>query len=577
MRTRLASIIALLLFLQPAYAQTVTYDIRPADGATSPVQVLPGDVVEYEVTISIDDVDNDGLLFFGISILTDLGVEQSIDNNVFDPIIVEFFTSFFPLDPGTPIDDDIEFIAGTQGFPSFAEPGIGQGGVQMLVRGELLTQRSTEDLFNVDVTNVTTQLFLGDDILANAEITILIGPGFEIDTRPPDSDSDGISDAEDNCLQDPNPDQEDGDSDGVGDVCDNCAALPNDDQADCDGDDVGDACAVEAGDPVYRNAAAATDSFDATTPLAQDIHFDAPTTLHGFELGYSVAASTDATLTLALYDNNSGNSIFPPNGLIAEYVVNFHATPGMSSISAELDTPQQVPADIWAEIILTAESASSELMLATTDQAPDVGQTNGLIYDTDAKTLDSGLMLLTLNTLNDCNGNEVPDQCDIDESTSLDCNADGVPDECQLEDDPDCDSNGTLDECDPDCNADGTPDDCESDADADGVPDTCDNCSATFNPDQLDGDGDGLGDACDSDSGSPDNGNGDPDPNPETPPTGLSGLLSGLASVGAALIPILGSAMAGQAMGGPFGFFLGLIFGILIAVLSLFGGLPPTA
>ena len=379
MRTKLASSIALLLFLQPVYAQTATYDIHPADGATSPVHVSPGDIVEYEVTISVDDVDNDGLLFFGFSVLTDLGTEQSIDNNVFDPIIIEFFSNLFPLDPGTPIDDDIEFIAGTQGFPGGAVAGIGQGGVQILVRGELQTQRSTEDVFNVDVTNVLTQLFLGNDILDNAEITVLLGPGFEIDTRPLDSDSDGVSDTQDNCPQDQNPDQEDADSDGVGDACDNCVALANADQADCDGDDLGDVCAVEAGDPVYRNAAAATDSLDATTPLAQDVHFDAPATLHSFELGYSVAASTGATLTLALYDNNSGNSIFPPNGLIAEFVVNFQAVPAMSSIAAVFDTPVLVPADIWAEVILTAESTTPELMLATTDQEPDVGQTNGLI------------------------------------------------------------------------------------------------------------------------------------------------------------------------------------------------------
>jgi hypothetical protein len=31
----------------------------------------------------------------------------------------------------------------------------------------------------------------------------------------------------------------------------------------------------------------------------------------------------------------------------------------------------------------------------------------------------------------DCNGNNVPDSCDLDELTSLDINSDGHPDECQ--------------------------------------------------------------------------------------------------------------------------------------------------
>jgi len=35
-----------------------------------------------------------------------------------------------------------------------------------------------------------------------------------------DSDGDGVCDADDNCVEDPNPDQADGDQDGIGDVCD---------------------------------------------------------------------------------------------------------------------------------------------------------------------------------------------------------------------------------------------------------------------------------------------------------------------------------------------------------------------
>ena len=80
--------------------------------------------------------------------------------------------------------------------------------------------------------------------------------------EPPDTDADGIVDAEDNCPADANPDQSDIDGDGLGDVCDacdlgpnvdadgdgifdacdNCPEVPNPDQADSDGDGVGDAC-----------------------------------------------------------------------------------------------------------------------------------------------------------------------------------------------------------------------------------------------------------------------------------------------------------------------------------------------
>ena len=61
-------------------------------------------------------------------------------------------------------------------------------------------------------------------------------------SQVPDSDNDGIIDAQDNCPQIANPGQEDADDDGVGDVCDNCTEAPNLDQTDSDGDGVGDVC-----------------------------------------------------------------------------------------------------------------------------------------------------------------------------------------------------------------------------------------------------------------------------------------------------------------------------------------------
>ncbi len=77
--------------------------------------------------------------------------------------------------------------------------------------------------------------------------------------NPLDADSDGVPDVCDNCIDTPNPDQEDCDSDGVGDACesdadsdgipddcDNCPNKPNPSQADCDSDGIGDACEPDA-------------------------------------------------------------------------------------------------------------------------------------------------------------------------------------------------------------------------------------------------------------------------------------------------------------------------------------------
>lgn len=52
-------------------------------------------------------------------------------------------------------------------------------------------------------------------------------------------------------------------------------------------------------------------------------------------------------------------------------------------------------------------------------------------------------------TAHDCNGNGIPDHCDIAAGFSKDCNQNGVPDECDITTatSQDCDANGEPDEC----------------------------------------------------------------------------------------------------------------------------------
>ncbi len=63
-----------------------------------------------------------------------------------------------------------------------------------------------------------------------------------VDDSVPDSDGDGIRDADDNCPTVKNFDQKDVDSDGTGDVCDSCPTVSNSVQGDADSDGIGDAC-----------------------------------------------------------------------------------------------------------------------------------------------------------------------------------------------------------------------------------------------------------------------------------------------------------------------------------------------
>ena len=73
-----------------------------------------------------------------------------------------------------------------------------------------------------------------------------------------DADSDGVTDAGDNCPSVPNADQINSDDDNDGDACDtdddndgipdgnpdNCRTIPNIDQTDSNGDGCGDACTI---------------------------------------------------------------------------------------------------------------------------------------------------------------------------------------------------------------------------------------------------------------------------------------------------------------------------------------------
>lgn len=146
----------------------------------------------------------------------------------------------------------------------------------------------------------------------------------------------------------------------------------------------------------------------------------------------------------------------------------------------------------------------------------------------DAATADSGSGVAPIIDMgafeygDDCNGNGLPDDIDIQTGTSTDCDENGNPDECE----PDCNANDVADTCDigtgtsTDCGANGIPDECEPDCNENELADTCDLFMGTSDDCQ----GNSVPDECDIASGESSDANGNATPDEcETPQVTVHG------------------------------------------------------
>jgi hypothetical protein len=107
--------------------------------------------------------------------------------------------------------------------------------------------------------------------------------------------------------------------------------------------------------------------------------------------------------------------------------------------------------------------------------------------DSDHATQNGSAYHFALNQASlDCDGNAVPDECDLAAGSSADCNANLVPDACEIAAQlaADCNLNAIPDDCDlaaglsTDCNLNSIPDECDvldghPDCNGDGLPDEC--------------------------------------------------------------------------------------------------------
>jgi hypothetical protein len=290
-----------------------------------------------------------------------------------------------------------------------------------------------------------------------------------------DSDGDGIPDNEDNCPDDPNPDQTDTDGDGAGDACDvdidgdvvlngndNCPLNANPSQTDTDGDGVGNACDDDDDDDGVLDG-------DDNCPLNANPD---QTDTDGDSNGNACDNDDDNDGVLDGDDNcpldpNANQSDLDGDGI---------------GDACENDTDGDGVDD----------NLDNCRLVANTDQTDTDGDGNGDACDNDDDN--DGFP----DGSDNCPFTANPDQRDTD--------GDGEGNACDVDDDGDgvsddadnCPFDSNFDQTDTDDDGDG--DACDPDDDNDGVLDGSDNCPFTANPDQRDTDGDGDGDVCDGDS-----------------------------------------------------------------------------
>ncbi len=380
-----------------------------------------------------------------------------------------------------------------------------------------------------------------------------------------DADADGICATEDNCPDDPNPDQADQDGDNVGDVCDedvdgdgvgnisdNCPTTPNSEQVDTDTDGEGNVCdSDDDGDgigdgsdncPQTENAGQQDNDGDAVGDACDgDIDGDGVGNAGDNCPEDSNTEQTDTDSDTAgdacdSDDDNDGIGDEPDN---CQYVINIDQTDtegdGIGD-ACDADDDGDAIEDPEDNCPLAANSSQLDTdadgegdvcdLDDDDDGVPD-GVDNCPLSANGGQANNDGDALGDACDPDDDNDGvaDVSDNCPWDANTNqVDNDGDGAGDVCDLDDDNDgvadvsdnCPNTANVGQEDLDGDQVGDACDSDSDRDGDGVANEADNCPLDSNSTQLDMDGDGEGDACDADLDGDGVGNG-PDNCPYVP------------------------------------------------------------
>ena len=270
-------------------------------------------------------------------------------------------------------------------------------------------------------------------------------------TPPPDTDGDGVIDANDNCPTVPNPDQADADGDGKGDVCDNCPTVANASQTDSDSDGRGDVC---DNCPAVANASQTDTDGDGLGDACDNC----PTVANANQADGDGDGTGDACDNCPTVANaNQADADADGRGDVCD---NCPTVANASQTDTDADG--------------LGDACDNCPAIANASQADADGDGTGDVCDNCPTTANASQA--------DTDGDGKGDACDncptIANPSQSDSDHDGKGDAC--------------DNCPAVANA------SQSDSDGDGLGDACDNCPNVANASQTDTDGDGLGDACDA-------------------------------------------------------------------------------
>ncbi len=308
----------------------------------------------------------------------------------------------------------------------------------------------------------------------------------------PDTDSDGddVPDCIDGCPDDPDktepgicgcgvPDV-DTDGDEVLDCLDNCPNHANPNQDDCDEDGIGDVCAIATGLSNDCNADGIPDECDIAMTLDQEIVPPGSGTSSMYighhpyggekEGAQTFTAGRSGTLTtIEIYVRNSSDPIpagvdlqldiagVDANGEPDEFEILGSTTFASDLLPTSTSFVAVDVADLQVEMVAGEQYAIVlRSPLLGTGAYLFAGDSVGGVYDGGTACSrnvsggwqqginDNGIRTFVFGMRDDCNGNDVPDECDIDAGTSLDCNANRVPDECEAIGGGDFDADGAI-------------------------------------------------------------------------------------------------------------------------------------